>query len=276
MTEFIICFAIVCAAVAIYIFLISPSTESADSFPKSLLTPYAHRGLHNETLPENSTGAFKEASAHGYGIELDVQLSSDGEVMIFHDATLKRVCGIEKKLSDLSAKDLSKTCLFDSEYTIPRFSEVLELIDGSVPLLVELKGESGDTKLCDKVFELLDTYNGPFCIESFNPLLLSYVRKKRPSYIRGQLVSILSKDDYKGSAAVRFMLSHMLLNVISRPHFIAFNAKKNPRIGIKLTCDLLGAKKFVWTPRSYEDYLRLKSDGIVSIFENFKPGEAQK
>lgn len=273
MTAFIICFAVISAIIAIYLFLIAPSYDSREGFPKSLMTPYAHRGLHDEEFPENSLPAFEKAVRSGYGIELDLQLSSDGEVMVFHDATLKRMCGINGKLSDLPADELTRMNLGDSEYTIPLFREVLETVDGSVPLLIELKGENGNTTLCDKLFELLDTYNGAFAIESFNPILLSCVRKKRPSYTRGQLVDLLTKESYKGPGIVRFALSHLLLNVISRPHFIAYNPKSNPAFAIKLASDLFGVKKFAWTVRTHNEYASLQSKGIVSIFENFKPHE---
>ncbi len=270
MTSFIIFFATVAALIAVYIFLIAPEHDK-EGFPKDLLCPYAHRGLHDEDLPENSLPAFREAKQKGYGIELDVRLSKDGEVMVFHDDTLLRMCGLNAAFESLAKEELERLYLLYSDCKIPTFREVLELIDGSVPLLIELKGENGNTELCDRLFSLLDAYNGPFLIESFNPLLLAEVRKKRPTYKRGQLVDILSKESYKGPAPVRFMLSHLWLNFLSRPAFIAYNVNKAPRFAIFLCSHFFGAQKFAWTVKNRETYSSLRESGISSIFENFKP-----
>ena len=226
MILFVIIFIVTCLIIATYLFLIAPAYNARDSFSQGLASPYAHRGLHGGEDPENSMGAFRNAVSYGCGIELDVRLSADGEVVVFHDDNLKRVCGIARAVNTLTASDLAGISLMGTEHTVPRLKDVLRLVDGVVPLLIELKGEDKNTALCDKLFPMLDNYSGAFCIESFNPLLLKYVKEHRPAYIRGQLVDILSKESYKGSPIVRFMLSHLLLNVLSRPHFIAYNYKK--------------------------------------------------
>ncbi|MBQ5791548.1 MAG: glycerophosphodiester phosphodiesterase, partial [Clostridia bacterium] len=125
-----------------------------------LLCDYAHRGLHGNGVPENSLLAFGEAVKKGFGIELDVQLSADGVVMVFHDYTLIRMTGKEEKLKNLTAEELQALSLAGTEQTIPTFREVLELVDGKVPLLVELKGEDLNSALCPKVAELLQEYQG--------------------------------------------------------------------------------------------------------------------
>ena len=240
---------------------------------EALLCDYAHRGLHGGEIPENSLAAFEKACEAGFGIELDVQLSRDGTVMVFHDYTLARMTGREGKLKELDAAELQSLSLNGTTETIPTFAEVLALVDGRVPLLVELKGENLDTSLCEKVASHLSAYKGTYCLESFNPLLIGYVKRKRPEYKRGQLVTILKKKDANQPFPVRFMLSHMLLNFISRPHFIAFDMMKKPTVGILAASSVLGAKKFAWTVRSAEDYNSLKERGILSIFENFTPSD---
>lgn len=270
MTGLIIAFIVICLLFVLYGFMIAPAHDSED-LPSCLLSDYAHRGLHNANIPENSMPAFSAACDSGYGIELDIQLSSDGRVVVFHDETLLRMCGIDKKVSDLTYEELSKLTLNNSSERIPLLEEVLFLVDGKVPLLIELKGTDKNTSLCDRAFELLDLYGGAFCIESFNPLLIGYVKRKRPEYKRGQLVTILKKKDANQPLPVRFMLSHMLLNFISRPHFIAFDMMKKPTVGILAASSVLGAKKFAWTVRSAEDYNSLKERGVLSIFENFTP-----
>ena len=166
----------------VYLFvIIRPRAKKCEN--KALLCDYAHRGLHGETVPENSLLAFDLAAKEEYGIELDVQLSADGEVMVFHDYRLARMTGCEKKLCELTAAELSGLRLKGTDEKIPTFREVLALVDGRVPLLVELKGESTDTSLCPKVAELLREYGGAYCIESFNPLLLGKMRKQLPVFL---------------------------------------------------------------------------------------------
>ena len=272
MTGLIIAFIVICLLFVLYGFMIAPAHDS-EELPSCLLSDYAHRGLHNANIPENSMPAFSAACDSGYGIELDIQLSSDGRVVVFHDETLLRMCGVDKKVSDLTYEELSKLTLNNSSERIPLLEEVLFLVDGKVPLLIELKGTDKNTSLCDRAFELLDLYGGAFCIESFNPLLIGYVKRKRPEYKRGQLVTILKKKDANQPLPVRFMLSHMLLNFISRPHFIAFDMMKKPTVGILAASSVLGAKKFAWTVRSAEDYNSVKERGVLSIFENFTPSD---
>lgn len=272
MIGFIIAFIAIAFIVALYLFMIAPAHDS-ESMPRALLCSYAHRGLHNDKIPENSMQAFKAASDSGFGIELDIQLTKDAQVVVFHDDNLRRMCGIDSLVADMTYEELSSLTLAESDERIPLLSDVLSLIDGKVPLLIELKGTSGDTSLCDRAFELLDLYGGAFCIESFNPLLMGYVKKRRPEFKRGQLVTLLKKGEVKQPAPVRFLLSHMLLNVISRPHFIAFDTNKKPSLGILVASSILGVKKFAWTVRSIEEYKQLSSDGIFSIFEKFNPNE---
>ena len=256
----------------VYVYLISPRTNQPADM-EMLSCNYAHRGLWTKAIPENSLSAFEYAARRGVGIELDIQLTKDKSVVVFHDESLKRMCSADVKVSDLTYEELSAFTLGDSDERIPLLEEVLSLVDGKVPLLIELKGTGKDTSLCDKAFELLDLYGGAFCIESFNPLLIGYVKNKRPEFKRGQLVTILKKNDVDQPLAVRFLLSHMLLNMISRPHFIAYDSKKNPSFGIFVASSLLGAKKFAWTIRSFAEYKSLKEHGILSIFENFNPTE---
>ena len=157
-----------------------------------LLVDYAHRGLHSESLPENSIGAFEAATEKGIGIELDIQLSKDGVPMVFHDDNLSRVCGIDAPLSKFTADELCQMKLLDTEYTIPTFAETLSVINGRVPILVEFK--PGNMELCRRGCDMLDNYNGKFCVESFDSILLGMIRRYRPEFSRGQLVGNMFKS----------------------------------------------------------------------------------
>ena len=134
----------ICLA-ALYVFLMHPRIRRADSSP-FLGTFFAHRGLHdnNHQIPENSLAAFQRAVDAGYGIELDVQLSADRTPVVFHDATLGRMCGINRRVNELTFAELRQLSLVNTKEHIPSFQEALALVNGKVPLLVELKMEHLD------------------------------------------------------------------------------------------------------------------------------------
>ena len=233
-----------------------------------LLRDYAHRGLHNgKDAPENSLAAFEAACQKGYGIELDVQLSRDGKVMVFHDYTLVRMTGCDKKLAELDAEELTKLTLGESDQTIPTFEEVLALVDGRVPLLVELKGENFDTSLCKKVADLLRAYKGRYCLESFNPLLIGNMKKEFPEAFCGLLYTNVCRDKKKNSA-LNIALTAMALNVVARPDFIAFNKEDRDAFAVKVTTKLYKAPKFVWTVNKQEELDTAHKNGELPIFEN--------
>ena len=148
---------------------------------------YAHRGLHGDGAPENSMAAFRKALEGGFGAELDVHLMKDGNLAVIHDASLYRTAGVDVRIEDLTAEELSNYHLEGTAERIPLFSDVLAMFDGKAPLIVELKTEENHEKLCQVACELLDHYSGDFCVESFDPRCIIWLRKHRPNYIRGQL-----------------------------------------------------------------------------------------
>lgn len=242
---------------------------------RRVLVDYAHRGLfENEAgVPENSLLAFKYAAERGYGIELDIQLTADGEVVVFHDYSLKRMCGEDVKLSSLTLEELKKYRLAGTDLSIPTFYEVLSLVDGRVPLLVELKGESGDTSLCPVAAKMLESYDGVYSVESFNPLLLRWFKKNCPDVVRGQLVTNLIKSKSNGNFFRNFMLSGLLANFLSRPDFIAADECYLRDIPIRLCSSLFGTPLLVWTVRKKEHFDINRENGDHSIFEGFEPKE---
>ena len=250
----------------VYLFLIFPRVfHRPDATAQT--ADYMHRGYHTVNgLPENSLAAFSAAMEKGYGIETDVQLSQDGIPVLFHDYTLTRMCGIDKKVADCTLAELQSYPLAGTEQRIPTLAELLSLIDGKVPLLIELKGESTDTSLCPKAAELLDAYQGVYCVESFNPMLLSWYRKNRKAVLRGQLVTNLMKDKKK-SRLRNFLLTHMLLNFLSRPDFIAYN-ERYPKLPSVRLCRRLGALGFRWTVKSQETLDAAHKANEHAIFEN--------
>jgi glycerophosphoryl diester phosphodiesterase len=192
----------VLALIALWLFLIAPRPRKKAVAP--FLRPYAHRGLWSKEAPENSLAAFRLAAEQGFAIELDVQLSRDGEVMVFHDYTLTRMCGVDLRLSDLTAAELATHRLGGTDLQIPTLRAVLEAVDGRVPLLIELKGESGNTALCPALSTVLADYPGKWCVESFNPLLLRWWKRHRPDVVRGLLSTDLIKEKQSGSLICHF------------------------------------------------------------------------
>lgn len=250
---------------AVYLLvLIRPCGKAPED--KALVCDYAHRGLHGNGVPENSLEAFELACRAGHGIELDVQLSRDGEVMVFHDYTLIRMTGVDKKLCELDAKELGELKLGGTEQKIPTFREVLSLIGGRVPVLVELKGESFDTALCPKVAEILKEYNGSFCVESFNPLLIKDIKKYLPDSYCGLLYTNACKDKKKCSV-INIAVTLMALNFLCKPNFIAYNEIYRESFFVKVTTKLYKTPKFVWTVKSRESLDMAHSLGECPIFE---------
>lgn len=233
---------------------------------------YAHRGLHGEGRPENSMAAFRAALEGGYGIELDVHLLSDGQLAVIHDSDLKRITGQDGKVEALTAAQLSDYPLANTQEIIPLFSQVLELYQGKAPLIVELK-TVGDNyaDLCQAACRLLDGYSGSYCIESFDPRCLLWLKKHRPDIIRGQLAENFLKEEEDAPWLLRFALTHQLLNLILRPDFVAYKFEDRKNLSNFLVRKLWRLQGVSWTLRNKEDYEIAVKEGYLPIFEGFTP-----
>ena len=255
----------------VFAFLIMPRVS--DRADMDMLTAdYAHRGLWNGQIPENSMPAFALAVEKGFGIELDVRLSSDGVIMVFHDPNLKRMCGVNSRIEVNKASVLRTLRLGGTEYTIPTLEEVLAFVDGRVPLLVEIKGEGNEERLCRALAEALDMYPGTFAIQSFDPRVLRWFKRFRPRFPRGQLVTKVKR--IKGRKAPRFtafLLSNLFLNVLSRPDFISISGTRMKNIPFRICVGIFKCRGFVWTVRNQNQYRRCHGKGFYTIFEKFLP-----
>ena len=234
---------------------------------------YAHRGLHTQSVPENSMKAFARAKDHGYGIELDIHLLKDGNLAVFHDSDLKRMTGKEGSIESLTTQDLEQYFLGQSMCTIPTFSQFLQLIDGSVPIIVELKSANGNhAQLCEATRNALKNYHGAYCIESFDPHCISWLRKNWPEVIRGQLLQNYFKcKDLKLPWIAKGALVWQIMNVFLYPDFIAYHFPARNNLGNFLARKVWGAKGFVWTIKTQEDFDTATREGYISIFEGFTP-----
>jgi glycerophosphoryl diester phosphodiesterase len=236
---------------------------------------YAHRGLHQDlnTTPENSMAAFKLAVKHNYGIEMDVQLTKDNVPVIFHDYTLKRVCGVDRKVRDLTFKELQQYRLHGSHEKIPTFQAVLDMVQGKVPLIIEFKVELQDISVCNVTAPILKNYKGLYCIESFNPLVLLWYKNHNPKIMRGQLASNLIKDKEVGSLSMYFVLQNLLLNFITKPDFISYNYAHRNMLSLTLCRKLYRTPTFAWTIKSQKNLDDSKNYFDFFIFDQFIPKE---
>lgn len=252
----------------IYLILIAPRMFGKPDRTPFMNWHYAHRGLFdNQTdAPENSLAAFRKAVEAGYGIELDVQLSKDGIPVVFHDKTLKRMCGVDGLVWEYTLEELKSLRLAQSKEQIPTFAEALEVIGGKTPIIVEYKLDKVQTKVCEKADALLKLYNGVYCIESFHPLAVLWYKKNRPDIVRGQLSKEFWKDEaYK--APIYTMMAFLISNVATRPDFIAYNHSDASNLSRRL-CKMLGALSVAWTIKSQEDYENAKNKFDLFIFDS--------
>ncbi|MDD6213114.1 MAG: glycerophosphodiester phosphodiesterase family protein [Clostridiales bacterium] len=230
---------------------------------------FAHRGLHGDRniAPENSLAAFKRAVRRGYGMELDIQFSRDHQIVVFHDETLQRVCQVEGKVSDYTYRELQQFPLYQSQQRIPLLKDVLNLTKGRVPLLIEFKtpGNRFDRRLCEDTAALLDTYQGPFCIESFHPMVLYWFRKHRPLVRRGQLCTNFFRTHAKGQRWQFFLLETMVTNFLTKPDFIAYDHRFRRSLFFRIW------KHFTtpvgWTVRSSSEFKKCRNDFDYFIME---------
>lgn len=244
--------------------------------------PFTHRGLFStvEHTPENSMKAFSAAVAEGFGIELDVKLSADGEVMVFHDDTLERLCDQQGRLGRTSYADLQKFRLQGTSERIPRLTDVLDLVDGRVPLLIELKsfddewGFPSDFALEDSVIALVRNYPGPLALQSFNPRTVAYLAQKAAAWPLGLIAC-----DYRRHAGDlafipkwrRFLYSQCGHAWFLQPDYLVYDFKDLPLWGLRLA-----RRRFpllVWGINSIESMENSRRVADNIIFENIAPAE---
>jgi glycerophosphoryl diester phosphodiesterase len=244
--------------------------------------PIAHRGLHDKGagVIENSLSAARAAVAAGYAIECDLQLSADGEAVVFHDDDLHRLTGAAGRVGDRTARELSGLMLKGAKEGVPLFKDLLEEIQGRVPLVVELKTEfDGDLALPRRAAELLAGYTGPVAVESFDPDPIAFLREQRVSLdIEGVSLGLVAQATYAESdwpelsAARRQELTQWLHFSRSRPEFLSFNVEDLPHVAAVLFREGLNLPVTAWTVRG-ADQAEATGKWIDQIvFEGFRPG----
>lgn len=222
--------------------------------------PIAHRGLWGNNVIENSLSAYQKAIDNGYPIEIDLFSTLDGEIVSFHDINLNRMTGVNEFIYKKTLKQLKELSLLDSEEKIPTLHEVLSLVNGKVPLLIELKNQPHKTFI-EKIVNILKKYKGAFAIQSFNPLYLLKVKKRAPEFLRGVLASNIPDTN---KTIEKFIVKRMPLNFLVKPDFISYDYKGLPLKGNKLPV-------ISWTVTDNLTHNKIKPYCENIIFENFIP-----
>ena len=234
---------------------------------------FAHRGLYGNGVPENSMEAFRLALENGYGIELDVHLMKDGNLAVIHDSSLKRTAGVDVNIEDLTTDQLKDYYLEGTQEHIPEFRQVLELFDGKAPLIIELKAVgSNHGALSRAVCNMLDSYNGAYCLESFDPRCIYWLRKNRPQEIRGQLSQNFVKNkSSKLPFLLKWVLTANILNIMTRPDFISYQFCDRKRLGVNLCRKLWKIQGVTWTLKNPQEHKDAIEENWLPIFEFYKP-----
>lgn len=258
-------------AALMYLMAIMPSRKKRGRLLKGKF--FAHRGLHNKTagIPENTMAAFRRAVEEGYGIELDVQLTKDEEVVVFHDFDLKRVCSVEGEVSEFTYEELQSLTVCGTGERIPRLRDVLNMVNGRVPLLVELKYKGLSSRICERADEMLQRYRGEYVIESFHPRALWWYRRHRPEICRGQLSMNFQKREGSYHPA-EIMARHLLFNFLGKPDFIAYDIRDKEALSKNICRRWFGCPSAAWTVRSNKQLETARAYYDSFIFEGFLPG----
>jgi glycerophosphoryl diester phosphodiesterase len=230
-----------------------------------LSRPFAHRGLHDRTVPENSLAGFEAAVARGFGVELDIRLSADGVPMVFHDASLGRLCGVNRAVSDLSAAELSHMHLLDTRERIPTLAAAVRIVGGRAPILVDVKSGVGQRRRsADAIAILLRCYAGPVGVVGFDPWLLAGLRNNAPGVPLGQSAGVAPHIVRRWWARHACRPVDELWSLrVSRADFVTFNIERLPSVAVARARERVPV--VAWTVRSPAAYLlaRRHTDGVI-------------
>ena len=226
----------------------------------------AHRGYHNNKkgIPENSVLAFKKAIDNNYLIELDVRLTKDKKLVVFHDGNLKRVCGVNKSVKDLTYKELLKYNLFDTTQKVPLFSDVIKLVNGRVPILIETKYHNRYGVLEKILINELSNYKGLYAIQSFYPMSLLWLKRNTKDIPIGLLSSNFKNDLNRLKSIIGKTL---ILDLFFKTDFISYDVKGLPNNYLSYKGDK--KKIVIWTIKNKKDYDLARQNTDSLICENF-------
>lgn len=272
-------------ALVIYILIKPGDPKKCYKYDWLYKNPIAHRGVFNNEfgVVENTASAFKAAIAKKYHIETDLSLTKDNYIIVYHDNDFKRLYGIDKKVEELTLKEIKELKLKNSEEKILEFSEFLSVINGQTGLLLEFKSTSKRRNdiLCNEAMKILKDYKGNWVMQSFDPVIVGWFKKNYPIVPRGQLYMKFNLKEFyktqkgkgfKGIVAtlVRWLYNHKLVHMVSRPLFITHDYKTVDFMARLLH---LSMPLVVWTVTKKEDYEKLVGKVNNIIFEELDLNE---
>ncbi len=267
--------AVPAGALMIFLFLVSPrlagKRERAGRLARG---PYAHRGLHGEGIPENSLPAFERAAQKGFGIEMDIRLTRDGHLVVHHDESAKRTCGVDRRIGDMTLEEVRSCRLTGSDAGIPLLEEVLEKVGPSgAPLILEMKSDAGSRRRLPALLcRCMARYPGAWSVESFDPRMLRWFRKNAPEVIRGQLAWDPAKAAGERRRGIRCWCgARLLMNFLSRPDFIAYDYRTEGNRAFRLFQAIFQTPLAAWTVTTRAEMDRLRRRYEIQIFEGFIP-----
>ncbi len=271
MNKYVTVLLITATAIIIMYFVMTAAKKNIHaSWTKDYI--FAHRGLHNDFLPENSIGAITAAIERNYAVEIDVHLSKDKVLMVFHDHNLKRMTGKDRIIEKCTYSQLRELKLGSSEETIPTLREVLDLVDDKVPVIIETKTEGRAGELEENLYEMLKSYKGRVAVQSFSPYSIGWFYRNAPEIIRGQLSYCFSVGAEHINVVIRFLLKHLMSNIICRPNFISYEKNSIGNAVIK-RMKMFKIPIIAWTITSHDEYENVKPIATSIIFEKFVPGK---
>ena len=242
-----------------------------ETFLKTL--PIAHRGLHDEALPENSIPAFRAAVEAGYAIETDVHFSKDGKLIVFHDDNLYRMTGDKRNVSGCTLAELRALRLAGTDAGIPTFEELLDEVAGKVPLLIEIKSMKGvePDRIAGALADALEGYRGSYAVQSFQPFYVKAYKELRPDIACGLLAT---KNYRKGELGKfhglkQYLLGRLKLAKHVRADFVSYNAHYLPAPWVTKFKGI----KLAWTVRSKEEEEAVRPYVDNIIFEGYRAGK---
>ncbi len=231
----------------------------------------AHRGLHSQDLsvPENSLLAFKKALDRGYSIELDINATKDGIVLAFHDFNLKRLCGVDLNLSDVTYEEIKHLKIHQTDEKITLLKDVLNLVDGQVPLLIEFKPHGDIHILCESFMKTINDYTGKYAIFSFHPKVVGWFKKHHPDIIRGQIAEYFKENKDMGRFS-KYLLKSMFFNRWTKPDFISYGIKDLPNKYVDRLYKK-GLTVISYAAKTEQEFDFVRSNYHNVVFEYFEP-----
>jgi glycerophosphoryl diester phosphodiesterase len=238
--------------------------------------PIAHRGLHDHArgIVENMPGAMQAAVAANFSIELDIQLTADGEAMVHHDDKLGRLTEGSGALRTMTSAELKQVAFKNTSEKMMSLADLCTMVAGRVPLVIEVKTQfDGDRRLVTRMAEVLSTYDGPAAGMSFDPDQVMALRDLLPSRPRG----IVAQRHYtdaewsKATAAQRHEMTHLRHLMRTRPHFVSYRVNDLPAVAPWIAKNLLGCNLLSWTVRTPEQRARSEKYAEQMTFEGFRP-----